>query len=61
MASRADNLSHSADVTALAAEIRAGINDAEFNGVKLSEHQINDWIVQANDLLQQAQDLANGS
>jgi hypothetical protein len=46
---------------ALAAEIRAGINDAEFNGVKLSEHQINDWIVQANDLLQQAQDLANGS
>jgi hypothetical protein len=46
---------------ALAADIRAGINDAEFNGVKLSEHQINDWIVQANDLLQQAQDLANGS
>jgi hypothetical protein len=46
---------------ARAAEIRAGINDAEFNDVKLSEHQINDWIVQANDLLQQAQDLANGS
>jgi hypothetical protein len=46
---------------ALAAEIRAGINDAEFNDVKLSEHQINDWIVRANDLLAQAHDLAASS
>ena len=46
---------------ALAAEIRAGINDAEFNGTKLSEHQINDWIVRANDLLAQAHDLADSS
>ena len=46
---------------ALAAEIRAGINDAEFNGTKLSEHQINDWIVRSNDLLQQAHDLAASS
>jgi hypothetical protein len=46
---------------ALAAEIRAGINDAEFNGVKLSESQINDWVVRSNALLQQAHDLANSS
>jgi hypothetical protein len=46
---------------ALAAEIRAGINDAEFNGRKLSEHQIRDWIVRANDLLAQAHELAASS
>jgi hypothetical protein len=46
---------------ALAAEIRAGLNDAEFNGTKLSEHQINDWIVRSNALLQQAHDLAASS
>ena len=46
---------------ALAAEIRAGINDAEFSDVKLSEHQINDWIVRSNALLQQAHDLAASS
>jgi len=46
---------------ALAAEIRAGMNDAEFNGVKLSESQINDWVVRSNALLQQAHDLANSS
>ena len=46
---------------ALAAEIRAGINNAEFNDVKLSEHQINDWIVRANALLAQAHDLAASS
>jgi hypothetical protein len=46
---------------ALAAEIRAGLNNAEFNGTELSEHQINDWIVQANDLLAQAHDLAASS
>jgi hypothetical protein len=46
---------------ALAAEIRAGINNAEFNDVKLSEHQINDWIVRANALLAQARDLAASS
>jgi hypothetical protein len=46
---------------ALAAEIRAGLNDAEFNDTKLSEHQINDWIVRADDLLAQAHDLATSS
>ena len=46
---------------ALAAEIRAGLNAAEFNGTKLSEHQINDWIVRSNALLQQAHDLAASS
>jgi hypothetical protein len=46
---------------ALAADIRAGINNAEFNGTKLSEHQINDWIVRSNALLQQAHDLAASS
>jgi hypothetical protein len=46
---------------ALAAEIRAGLNDAEFNDTKLSEHQINDWIVRSDALLQQAHDLAASS
>jgi len=46
---------------ALAAEIRAGLNDAEFNDTKLSEDQINDWIVRSNALLQQAHDLAASS
>jgi hypothetical protein len=46
---------------ALAAEIRAGLNDAEFNDTKLGEDQINDWIVRSNALLQQAHDLAASS
>jgi hypothetical protein len=45
----------------LAAEIRAGINDAEFNGTKLSQHQIKGWIVRADALLAQAHDLAASS
>jgi hypothetical protein len=46
---------------ALAAEIRTGLNDAEFHGVRLSEHQIRAWIRAANDLLAQAHDLAQSS
>jgi hypothetical protein len=46
---------------ALAAEIRTGLNDAEFNDRRLSESQINDWIVRSNALLQQAHDLADSS
>jgi len=39
---------------ALAAEIRNGFNQAEFDGVDLSENQIKDWTRAANDLLAQA-------
>ena len=39
---------------ALAAEIRTGINAAEFDGTKLSENQIKDWISASDDLLAQA-------
>ena len=46
---------------ALAAEIRAGLNDAEFNDTKLSEDQIDGWIVRSNALLAQAHDLAASS
>ena len=46
---------------ALASEIRAGINSAEFDGVKLSENQIKDWTRAADDLLAQAQALAASS
>ena len=43
---------------ALVAEIRDGLYQAQ-TGTKLSEHQINDWIVRADDLLAQAQALAS--
>src|SRR5204863_8821932 len=43
---------------ALAAEIRNGLYQAQ-TGTKLSEHQINDWIVRADHLLAQAQALAS--
>jgi hypothetical protein len=46
---------------ALAADIRTGINDAEFNGTRLSENQIRSWIDQSNALLAQAHDLASSS
>ena len=46
---------------ALASQIRAGINSAEFDGVKLSENQIKDWTQAADDLLAQAHDLAASS
>jgi hypothetical protein len=45
----------------LAADIRTGINQAEFGGRNLSENQIRAWIASANDLLAQAHALANGS
>ena len=46
---------------ALAADIRTGINQAEFGGRNLSENQIRAWIASANDLLAQAHALATGS
>ena len=46
---------------ALAANIRAGINQAEFDGTKLSENQIKDWIQASDALLAQAHDLAASS
>ena len=46
---------------ALAADIRTGLNQAEFGGRNLSENQIRAWIASANDLLAQAHALANGS
>jgi hypothetical protein len=46
---------------ALAAEIRAGLNSAEFDGVKLDENQIKAWTQAADDLLTQASDLASSS
>jgi hypothetical protein len=46
---------------ALAAEIRAGFNSAEFDGAKLSENQIKAWTQASDDLLAQAHDLAASS
>jgi len=46
---------------ALAADIRTGLNQAEFGGRNLSESQIRAWIASANDLLAQAHALASGS
>jgi hypothetical protein len=46
---------------ALAADIRAGLNSAEFDGVKLSENQIKAWTQAADDLIAQAQALAASS
>jgi hypothetical protein len=44
---------------ALAADIRAGFNQAQFDGVKLSENQIKAWTGASNALLAQAHDLAS--
>ena len=46
---------------ALAADIRTDLNNAEFNGAKLSENQIKDWIQASDGLLAQAHDLAASS
>ena len=46
---------------ALASDIRAGLNDAEFNGTDLSENQLKSWTNAANDLLAQAAALAASS
>jgi hypothetical protein len=46
---------------ALAAEIRTGFNQAQFDGVKLSENQIKAWTRASNALLAQAHDLASSS
>jgi Type I phosphodiesterase / nucleotide pyrophosphatase len=44
---------------ALAAQIRAGLNDAAFNNKQLNEGQAKDWIDQANSLIAQASSLAS--
>ena len=46
---------------ALAAQIRAGLNQAQFDGVKLDENQIKAWDDAAEDILSRADALANGS
>src|ERR671930_544531 len=46
---------------ALAAQIRTGLNDAEFNGVKLSENQIKDWTSAAQNLIAASAALAASS
>ena len=46
---------------ALAAEIRTGFNQAQFDGVTLSENQLKAWNRAADDLLAQAQALAASS
>ena len=46
---------------ALAADIRSGLNSAQFDGVTLSENQIKAWTRAADDLLAQAQALAASS
>jgi hypothetical protein len=43
---------------ALAAAIRAGFNQAQFDGVKLSENQIKAWNRAADNLLAQAHAMA---
>jgi len=46
---------------ALVADIRTGLNSAQFDGVKLSENQIKAWTKDADDLIAQAQALAASS
>jgi len=46
---------------ALAADIRAGLNSAQFDGVKLSQNQIKAWTKASDDLIAQAQALAASS
>ena len=45
---------------ALMAQIRTGLNDAEFSGQALNEQQAKSWIDQANGLISQAATLAAG-
>jgi hypothetical protein len=45
---------------ALAAQIRQGLNQAQFEGRSLSESQIRSWTRAADDLLAQAHALAEG-
>jgi hypothetical protein len=47
-----------ADRDALAAQIRMGLWNAEFNGQKLDNKQVDSWIKQANDLLDRAKNLS---
>jgi len=44
----------------LSLAIRNGLDDAEFNGVVITDQQANDWIAQAQSLLDQAAALAAG-
>jgi len=46
---------------ALASQIRTGFNQAQFDGVELSENQIKAWTRASNALLAQAHDLASSS
>jgi hypothetical protein len=46
---------------ALAAQIRTGLNDAQFNGVKLSENQIKAWTSASQDLIDRSAALAAAS
>jgi hypothetical protein len=46
---------------ALAAQIRTGLNDAQFNGVKLSENQIKDWTSAAQGIIDASAALAASS
>jgi hypothetical protein len=46
---------------AVAAQIRTGLNDAEFNGTKLSENQIKAWTSAAQDVIDQSAALAAAS
>jgi len=46
---------------ALVAQIRTGLNDAEFSGQALDEQQAKGWIDQADQLIDQASDLAASS
>jgi phospholipase C len=45
------------DRDALASQIRLGLWNAEFNGQKLDDNQVKDWIGQAGDLLDRADEL----
>jgi hypothetical protein len=44
----------------LAAQIKAGLNAAAFDGQSLNEQQAKSWIAQANDLIAQASALGAG-
>jgi hypothetical protein len=46
---------------ALADEIRTGLNNAEFSGIKLKDNQIKDWLKAAQDLIDQSAALAAAS
>jgi hypothetical protein len=50
-----------AERNALAAQIRTGLNDAEFNDTKLGENQIKAWIAASQDLIDRSAALAASS